>query len=216
MVKDHFYYILRRIVEFLADYVKGVLYPVNDRLLTFLKACDRNRYFDLAGQALTLAITRLTPPNETLPQSIAKAHPREMTALQKLKGGYDITRADLRDLAELENALENPDDPQDAGSPEKEALRAVIASISGSLPRATQARLARSMGDSGDDTSCFLPRKGLSPAGWYAGTATTAFTIVMGLSALPAAISYNGNAWATALIPLAIVALLVYLLYRNT
>ncbi len=90
-----------------------------------------------------------------------------------------------------------------------------MASISGSLPRETQARLARSLSDPGEDPVTLVPRKGLSPAGWYAVTATAAFTILMGVSAFPAAIAYNGNAWATALIPLAVVALLVYLLYRR-
>ncbi len=138
-----------------------------------------------------------------------------MTALQKIEGRYDVTRAELRDLAELENALENPSDVNNAGSPEKEALRAVIASISGSLPHETQARLAQSLGDTGDVSSSILSRKGLSSAGWYAVTATAAFTIVTGLSAMPSAIIYSGNAWATALIPLAVVVLLVYLLYRR-
>ncbi len=143
---------------------------MNDRLLTFLKACDRNHYFDLAGQALSLAIARLTPPNVSIPKTITKAHPKGMTALQKIEGGYDLTRADLRALAELEQDLENPNDGTSASSPEKEVLRAVIASISGSLPREIQARLARSIGDSGDESSSIIPRKGLSPS---EGTPTT-------------------------------------------
>ncbi len=138
-----------------------------------------------------------------------------MTAIEKIGAGYDVTRADLRALAELEHALENPAGTPDASSPEREALRAVVASIGGSLPRETQARLARSIGDSGEDAVTLLPRKGLSPAGWYAVAATAAFMVLMGVSAFPAAIIYSGNAWATALVPLAIVALLVYLLYRR-
>ncbi len=90
---------------------------MHDRLLIFLKACDRNHYHDLAGQALALAITRLTPPNEQIPQPTAKAHPKGMTALQKIAAGYDVTRADLRALAELEHALENPAGTQDTSSP---------------------------------------------------------------------------------------------------
>ncbi len=54
-------------------------------------------------------------------------------------------------------------------------------------------------------------KKGISPAGWYAAGATAAFAVVIGLSTFPAAIAYNGNAWATALVPLAVVALLEYL-----
>ncbi len=189
--------------------------PVHDRLLTFLKACDRDGHLDLAGQALTLAITRLATPSGGIPQAITKSHPKGITALQKVRGGYDLTRVDLRALAELEHDLENPDEANNASSPEKEALRAVLASMSGSLPRETQARLARSMGDSDDGSPSFLPRKGLSLAGWYAVSATAAFAIMTGLSAFPAAITYSGNAWATALVPLAVVALLVYLLYRR-
>ncbi len=55
-----------------------------------------------------------------------------------------------------------------------------------------------------------MSRKGLSTTVWYPVIATTAFTVVMAFSA---AISSGGNAWATALISLAIVALLAYLLY---
>ncbi len=188
---------------------------MNDRLLTFLKACDRDGHLDLAGQALSLAITRLTAADDARSQTITKSHPKGLTALQKIRGGYDLSRADLRALAELEQDLEDPRDGANTHSPEKEALRAVLASIGGTLPRETQARLARSMGEPDDESSSMFPRKGFSPAGWYAVTATAAFTILMGISAFPAAIAYNGNAWATALIPLAVVALLVYLLYRR-
>ncbi len=71
------------------------------------------------------------------------------------------------------------------------------------------------MGESDDEPASMFPKKGISPAGWYAVGATVAFTVVTGLSAIPAAIIYSGNAWATALLPLAIVALLTYLLYRR-
>ncbi len=193
----------------------GRVTTMHDRLLTFLKACDRDGHLDLAGQALSLAITRLTAADEVRSQTITKSHPKGLTALQKIRGGYDLARADLRALAELEQDLENPRDGVNASSPEKEALRAVLASIGGSLPCETQARLARSMGEPDDESSSIFPKKGISPAGWYAVGATAAFTIVAGLSAFPAAITYSGNAWATALVPLAVVALLVYLLYRR-
>ncbi len=188
---------------------------MHDRLLTFLKACDHDGHLDLAAQALTLAITRLTAPGGDIPQPIIKDHPKGITALQKVRGGYDITRADLRALAELEDALETPRDGDTSTSPEREALRAVLASLGGTLPREAQTRLARSMGESDDKSSRIFPKKGISPEGWYAVGATAAFTVVTGLSAIPAAITYSGNAWATALLPLAIVALLTYLLYRR-
>ncbi len=41
---------------------------MNDRLWTFLKACDRDRCPDLAVQALTLAITRVMTPGGEPPQ----------------------------------------------------------------------------------------------------------------------------------------------------
>lgn len=189
---------------------------VHDRLLTFLKACDRAEHLDLAGRALVLAITRLTTPNASISPVIAKAHSKGITALQKIQSGYEATRTDLRALAELEDALENPRGMQGTSSPEKEAIRTILASVGGSLPRHAQDHLARSLGDEGDETSNLLLRKGLSPAGWYAISATATFTIVAGLSSLPSAITYSGNTWATALIPLAILALLVYLLYRRT
>ena len=60
-------------------------------------------------------------PNEQVPRPIAKAHPKGMTALQKIGAGNDVTRADLRALAELENDLENPAETRDTSSPEREA-----------------------------------------------------------------------------------------------
>ncbi len=72
--------------------------------------------------------------------------------LQKLGAGYNVTREELRALAELENTLENPVETQKTNSPEREALRAVVASISESLPRETQAYLARSLNDLSKDT----------------------------------------------------------------
>ncbi len=188
---------------------------MNDRLLSFLRACDRDEYLDLAGRALVLAITRLAGPGGSMPPAITKSHAKGVTALQKVRGGYDVTRADLRCLAELEHALEHPGEVDLVASPEREALRAVLTSIGGSLPRATQARLARSVGGPEEGSQGDIPSKGLSLAGWYVVIVTMAFTLVAGASALPAAITFSGNAWTAALVPLAVVGLLIYVLYRR-
>ncbi len=85
----------------------------------------------------------------------------------------------------------------------------------GTLPRGAQARLARSVGNSDDEGWDSNPQKGLTPAGRYAVSATSAFTLVAGLTTFPPTIIFGGNAWATALVPLTGEVLLAYLLYRR-
>ncbi len=188
---------------------------MNDRLQTFLRACDRNRYFDLAAQALVLAITQMTQPNGTIPPIIAKACPRGVTTLQKARSGRDLTRVDLRSLAELEHALETPDAIQGPESSEWKILRELLASIAGNLPLSVQARLARTSAGSGGETLDFQQPRELPPVGWYAIATTFGLSMITGLSALPAAITFGGNAWVTAIVPLAVVALLVFILFRR-
>jgi len=189
---------------------------MNDRLQNFLRACDRTGHLDLAGQALVLAIAHLVGPTGEIPSILTQEYSRGVNALRVARSGGVLARAELRALAELEHQLESPGEGGiGASNLERETLRAVLASMTGSLPRNVQMSLARGSSNEDADEVGNISTKGFPLAGWYAIAAATSFAAVAGLSALPSAITFGGIAWATALVPLACVALLIWIIYQR-
>jgi hypothetical protein len=187
-----------------------------DRLQNFLRACDRTGHLDLAGQALVLAIAHLAGPTGEIPPILAREYARGVNAIRLIRSGGVPARADLRALAELEHLLESPGDGGvGASNLERETLRSVLASMTGSLPHNMQVNLARGSSNEDTDEVDNNSTKGFTLAGWYTITAVTSFATVAGLSALPSAITFGGNAWVTALVPLACVALLIWIIYQR-
>ena len=190
---------------------------MHDRLLTFLKACDRQEYFDLAGEALSFAIKCLT--RETgIPPAISKIHGKGISALQRFQLGHNLTRTELRALAELEHALEQREQVPSSPLPGPWNLQDPVTFLAGVFPRL---HLHRDNFTSGKQDPPHPPRgfitpPGIPPAGLYVLGVATSFAILTGLSAIPTAMAYGGHTWLMVLVPLLVVAFLACLLHWHT
>jgi hypothetical protein len=180
-----------------------------------LVACDRTEALDLATRALAVKVGELIRACGPISPDFKREHTKGFQCYKHACSGSVLNRPCLRTLAELEDALEDYAEDAPQRQSRQQLTEEVLGTITRRLPGTTASMVAQLTAGDATRGNNSIPVTGSEPWKPFAVTVAAVFLSIIGVASLPTTITYGGNAWWSAILPLACVVFLAWPLLRH-